>query len=466
MRISIGNTIALTDISLTTKQWFIDNLTFENPKYKEALDHGRSVRFIEKNISMFTSTPNGIVVPRGMLQTIEGGLLGKGYDIELSDTRVLLEPVDVKSAITLRPYQLPAKKGLLKHPNGVLVAPAGSGKTILGLEVFASLRQRMLWLTHTTRLAQQVKERILGTKDIPPALLNINEKEIGMIGNGKWKIGDKITIALVQTLVRRLDMLPELGREFGLVIVDEVHHLPATTFTKVIQYFYSYYLYGLTATLRRRDKLEGIVNVSIGNPNAIIPREEVKKDGGIITPTVRVKYLTGLIYEGNDYNVALRDFILPNESRSDLITEDIIREAKAGNHCVIISTRKEYCEILYQKISRYWAKCGISTGDYNDTHNTEQLNRLESNSINVLITTFDLLGEGFDVKKLNRCFLVLPMREGVRIEQAVGRIQRSCDGKDTAIVYDYVDTNVGILSNQFRYRCEVYNRLGMKLYDH
>lgn len=464
MRISIGNTISLTDISTETKRWFVENLTFENPKYKEAIDHGRSVRFIQKNISMYTDMPNGIVVPRGMLQIIENSFLGKGYNIELSDSRILLEPVNVKSNISLRPYQLPAKINLLKHPNGVLVAPAGSGKTILGLEIFASLRQRMLWLTHTTRLAQQVKERILGTKDIPPALLDINENEIGMMGNGKWKLGDKITIALVQTLSRRIDMLPEIGREFGLVVIDEVHHLPATTFTKVIQYFYSYYLYGLTATLRRRDKLEGIVNVSIGNPNAVIPREDVKKDGGIITPHIKVKYLSGLIYDGNDYNTALKDFILPNDTRSDLIAEDVIREAKAGNYCVVISTRKEYCEILYQKISKYWAKCGISTGDYNDAHNAEQLRRLESDEINTLITTFDLLGEGFDVKKLNRCFLVLPMREGVRIEQAVGRIQRSCTDKCDAIVYDYVDTNVGILSNQFRYRCEVYNKLGMKMH--
>jgi superfamily II DNA or RNA helicase len=462
LRISINNNIALTDIPPEMKSWFIQNLTFDNPKYLEALNHGRYTGNIEKYISMYTSLPTGIIIPRGWLQLVERSFINKGYDVDLHDSRILLEPVDVKSAISLRSYQAPAKFDLLRHPNGILVAPAGSGKTVMGLEVFASLRQRMLWVTHTKRLALQVRERILGTDKDPPLLIDVTKDDIGIIGSGKWKVGDKITIALVQTLVRRPHELSELGREFGLVICDECHHTPATTFLDVLRHFYAYYMYGLTATPYRRDKLENVMFAALGYPNATISRKDVKAASGIMTPKLIVRMVPSPIIEGNDYHQIMEDNVIPNEQRSNMIAEDVVREAKAGNFCIVINTRKAYCEILYEKISRYWAKTGIADGDYGDKHNKKQVERLENNDITVLITTFDLLGEGFDVKKLNRGFIALPFRERTRVEQAVGRIQRTCDGKTDAVIYDYVDNNIGILKNQFRARSFVYKLLGIR----
>ena len=462
MRISINNNIALTDIPPEMKSWFIQNLTFDNPKYLEALNHGRYTGNIEKYISMYTSLPTGIIIPRGWLQLVERSFINKGYDVDLHDSRILLEPVSVKSDISLRSYQVPAKFDLLRHPNGILVAPAGSGKTVMGLEVFASLRQRMLWVTHTKRLALQVQERILGTDKDPPLLLNVTKDDIGIIGSGKWKVGDKITIALVQTLVRRPHELSELGREFGLVICDEAHHSPAATFLTVLRHFYAYYMYGLTATPRRRDGLENIMFATLGYPNATISRKDVKAASGIVTPKLIVRMVQSPAVEGNDYHKIMEDNVIPNEQRSNMIAEDVVREAKAGNFCIVINTRKVYCEILYEKISRYWAKTGIADGDYSDKHNQKQVERLENNDITVLITTFDLLGEGFDVKKLNRGFIALPFRERNRVEQAVGRIQRTCEGKTDAVIYDYVDNNIGILKNQFRARSFVYKLLGIR----
>jgi len=463
LKIIIGNHITLLDIPSTTKEWFISNLTFQNPKYNEAVYRGRYTGNLDKFISFYTSLPNGIIIPRGWLQLVERNFIGKGYNVNLSDSRILLEPIDVKSRILLRPYQAKAKIDLLKHPNGLLVAPAGSGKTVLGLEIFAALKQRMLWLTHRERLVKQMIDRALGTDVESPMLSNISHDDIGIIGSGKWKIGNKITVGLVQTLVRRTHSLPELGREFGLVIIDEAHHVPATTFLKVLQHFYAYYIYGLTATPYRRDKLETVMFSAIGPPNATISREDVKRAAGIMTPYVIVRYVPSAIEEGNDYHRILEEIVIPNEYRSNLITKDVVREAKANNICIVISTRKIYCELLKDKISKYWQKTGIATGDYNDKHNAQQVADLESGKITVLITTFELLGEGFDVKKLNRGFIALPFRERTRVEQAVGRIQRTCSGKKDAILYDYVDVNIGILNNQFRTRSFIYGLLGMKI---
>jgi len=463
VRIEIGSRIGLIDIPSEMRSWFIQHLTFPNPKYDDALNRGRYLGNLEKFIYMFETLPNGIVIPRGWLQIVEGSLINKGYGIEIIDRRVLMDPTNVDSNITLRPYQGPAKQRLLENPNGLLVAPAGSGKTVLGLEVFATLRQKMLWLTHTKRLAAQVRDRILGDDENPPLLSNVEEDDIGLIGSGKFKIGNKITVALVQTLVRRLDMLPEIGREFGLVIVDECHHVPATTFIKVIQHFYAYYLYGLTATPYRRDKMENLMFATLGHPTAEIKRSDVRKARGIMTPSFIVRKPPSVVHEGNDYQEIIKDLVLPNELRSTMIAMDVIAEAKEGNYCIVICTRKVYCEALLKKISQGWKKTGIATGDYSGKQNAEQVKRLEDDEITVLITTFELLGEGFDVKKLNRGFIALPFRERARVEQAVGRIQRTCSGKEDAILYDYVDENIGVLNNQFLNRSRVYSMLGMKI---
>jgi len=462
-KIIIDSRVKLLNISEDVTDWLVKQLTFINPEYVEAMKRHRYIGDISQYIKLYSLNPNGITIPRGYLQTVEDILIGKGNSITIVDNRVLHRPLDIKSNIVLRPYQASAKLELLSHPNGILVAPAGSGKTIMGLDIFAAVKQKMLWLTHTNRLADQVIERIIGTKHDAPAIPNISEDDIGIIGGGKNKIGNKITIGMIQTLARNMELLISISQEFGLVILDECHHLPASTFLKVINYLVAYYMYALTATPYRRDKLESVMFATIGRPNSIIKREEVKKEKGIVTPLVIIRRIRGPIYEGNDYNYIVRELLIPNELRSDIIATDIINEAKQSNYCLAISIRKSYCEIIYNKVSKYWNKTGIATGDYNKKHNSLQIKRLEDGEITVLIVTFDLLGEGFDVQKLNRGFIILPFRERTRVEQAVGRIQRSCKGKDNALLYEYLDEGIGILKDQFRARKNVYYSLNMRI---
>jgi superfamily II DNA or RNA helicase len=431
--------------------------------YIEAMKRHRYIGDIPQYIKLYSLNPTGITVPRGYLQTVEDALIGKGNSITIVDNRILHRPLNIKSDIVLRPYQEAAKIDLFKHPNGMLVAPAGSGKTIMGLDIFATVKQKMLWLTHTNRLAEQVIERIVGTKHDGPAILDIVKNDIGIIGGGKKKIGDKITIGMVQTLTRNMDLLTSISQEFGLVILDECQHLPSSTFLKVVNRLPAYYLYSLTATPYRRDKLEGVMFATTGRPNAIIKREEVKKEKGIITPLVITRRIKSPIYDGNDFHYIVKELLTPNELRSDIIATDIINEAKQGNYCIAISTRKSYCEIIYNKVSKYWDKTGIATGDYSKKHNSLQVKRLENGEITVLVVTFQLLGEGFDVKKLNRGFIILPFKEKAMVEQAVGRIQRTCQGKNDGLLYEYLDEGIGILENQFRERKNIYYSLNMKV---
>jgi len=460
VKIVIDHQIRLIDVPKELIDWLAEQLTFVNPKYTEAVNNGRSTYGLKPYIYLFKTIPQGIVIPRGYLGLLEETLIGQGHNIEIVDNRIILPPINVDSLINLRPYQEKAKINLTKKSHGLLVAPAASGKTIMGLDLFSSLRQKMLWVTHTNRLANQVIDRI------DSVFNDISKKDVGFIGAGKWNIGDKITIGMVPTLVRRELELLALGKEFGLVIIDETHHVPASTFIKVLGYFSSYYMYGLTATPYRRDKLEGMMFAAVGPINATVDRKELRKRGNIITPKVIKRIVRSEKVEINDFHYVMSNIVMKNEARLYMIINDVIKEINNNNYCIVISTRKVYCENIYSILeSKLPGKSVIATGDYSRKHNDAQVKKIEDGEVNALITTFELLGEGFDVQRLNRGFIVLPFREKARVEQAVGRIQRTHKDKTDAILYDYVDCDIGILKNQFRHRAEVYSSLGMKIME-
>ena len=137
MKLVIDNQLRLLNAPEELRSWFATQLTFDNPLYLEAVKRNRYLRDIHPHIYMYKPLPDGIVLPRGYLQLVEGSMVGKGLDLSIKDNRVLLPPVSVKSNIILRSYQKEAKLALLSHPNGMLVAPAASGKTIMGLDIFS-----------------------------------------------------------------------------------------------------------------------------------------------------------------------------------------------------------------------------------------------------------------------------------------------------------------------------------------
>lgn len=250
------------------------------------------------------------------------------------------------------------------------------------------------------------------------------------------------------------------------VLSSNCHHCPASTFLEVVGHFNSHFMYGLTATPYRRDKLEKLMFHALGESITTIPIEKVSKFGGIMLPTVIYREIRSPIVSHNNIQKILTENIVKNTKRNRLIVGDVLREAVNGKYCIVISDRRAHCEALYSLISVGWEKTGIATGKYSKKYVTEQVEAFYQKKITVLVTTFSLLGEGFDVPFLDRAFICMPFRAEAKAVQLIGRIQRTYEGKTDAIVYDYVDINVGVLKNQFhnkkstcRYR--TYDKLGL-----
>ena len=251
------------------------------------------------------------------------------------------------------------------------------------------------------------------------------------------------------------------------VLSSNCHHVAAKTFTDVVSNLNPYYLFGLTATPYRRDGLERLMFQTIGVRKIVIPIEKVSEGGGITIPIVKYREIRSEKVEGNDIQYILDKYIVRNNKRTDIIVSDVVREAKDKHFCIVISDRRDHCEVLYKKISRMWEKTGIATGKYSKKYVKEQIDAFDTGKITVLVATFSLLGEGFDVPFLDRAFICMPFRAENKAEQLIGRIQRFYPGKKDAIVYDYVDSDIGVLSNQFQgrkdCRCRVYSRLGVNV---
>ena len=467
MRINIKNKLRLYQVPINLKDILVRRLKLTNPKYESAVEHGYWLGNILPYITNFTVLPDeSMLIPKGMYRPLLDLCRNLDIKTEVVDERTVYEKrtgID-SSKIILRPYQYTAVEDLIKTENGLLVSKAGSGKTVMGLSLVPIFGQPTLWLTHTNPLANQVVERI---KQFLPSL---TDDDIGYIGSGKgWDIGNVITVAMIQTLVRRPEDLLKLKDRFGLIILDEAHHAPATTFTTVLGNFSAYYMYGLTATPTRRDGLEDLMLQSIGEINSIVSMKQIMKHGGIMVPKVIKRNVVSKPILTDNFARIIKTLV-DDDIRNKLIADDVVSNARDGHTCILVTERKVHAEILYEMIKTRWPRVAIATGNYSKKVVEEQILKLENKEITVLIATSALLGEGFDFAPLDRCFLGLPFRNPSKIEQIIGRIQRTSEGKKDAILYDYVD-NHGLLQHQYYNkgskgcRYDVYRSLGAEVVE-
>lgn len=250
------------------------------------------------------------------------------------------------------------------------------------------------------------------------------------------------------------------------ILSSNCHHQPSTTFTDVIARLKPYYLFGLTATPKRRDGLETVLYQNIGPIRYTIPRTAVAS--GILTPVVHAKHIDTQVLPNETSYQNLLKLLVKDNVRNNIIANDVVDQAAQGNICIVVTERVPHAEALFKKIQKKWPKTGIMVGKHSDKLRDTTLEALHSGAVTVLVCTSHLLGEGFDYAPLNRLFITLPIRNQTRVEQLVGRVQRISEGKIDAIIFDYVD-NHGLTKHQYRNlgdkgcRYNVYRKLGCKV---
>jgi len=448
----LSNRLRLKNLPEDLREDLIQKLTLVNPKWIENERMGRWNRNTPKTLRFFRRAgQGGLIIPRGYIRQLIGRLNALDLTWDLTDKRHELPAMDFSFTGTLRPFQKTAVDAMLAKAFGTLCAPTGSGKTVMALSIVARRRQPAVIVVHTKELAFQWVNQI-------GAFLNIPEKQVGIIGAGKQRMGEKITVCLVQSLYKRAEAV---SKGCGFIVVDECHRTPSRTFTEALTAFDAKFMLGLSATPWRRDRLSKLIFWHLGDMHHEIEKSLLVETGDVLSAEVIVRNTDFKPFHDPtmEYSKMLTE-LTANDARNRLIAQDVATEAASRDGiCLVLTDRKHHGETLNALLKyKHKIKSTLLTGDLGAPQRKAVLVDLNSGAVKVLVATGQLVGEGFDSKNLTTLFLATPIRFSGRVLQYLGRVLRPAPNKVKARVFDYVDVHVPVLVKAAQERQRVYDK--------
>jgi superfamily II DNA or RNA helicase len=449
--IILNNEIHISRASLPASliAFLKEELNFANNEYQVKKNISKNAFGIKRYFKLLNETSDSISIPRGFIGRLLRFCREHQFDYFLTDNRKKVELVTFKGSIQLREYQLPAQGAASKKDFGVIVAPPGSGKTVLSLAIIKDKQQPALILVHRKQLADQWIERI-------ESFLGIPKKDIGRIGSGKNKVGKQITVAMIQSMEKALKSVDQsdLCNSFGTIIIDECHHVPAESYQRVISKLNSYYMYGLTATPFRKYNDGKLIFIHLGEIIHEIKSPEVQNQTG----TQIIIRDTDLFVPFNtktDQFETLFKILIHDSARNQLILNDVTSQLHNGKKVVIITERKEHITSLQQYLKQQYDTIALS-GEDSDLSKRTKWAAINKGDFQALITTGQYFGEGTDIQNIECLFLVYPFAFEGKLIQYIGRVQRS---ELSPVIYDYRDHRIPYLERLFQKRNLYYKKL-------
>ena len=452
LTINIKENLQLQNVPPELMETLVEKLEFLNPKWLENDRMGRWNRGTPRVLKYYDKVGRtGLWIPRGYIRHLINLCRRQGIQFRIDDQRRRLKPLNFIFSGRLRPFQKVAVDKMLAKDFGTLSSATGSGKTVMALYMIAKRKQPALIIVHTKELAAQWVARI-GT------FIGIESEDVGFIGGGKKRIGEKITVTLVQSLYKCAD---EVAENIGFLLVDECHRCPSRTFTEAVSCFDSQYMLGLSATPYRRDQLSKLIFWHLGDKHHEVDKSQLIESGDVLPARVvfRNTDFTTRYDPVIEYSKMLAE-IATDTKRNIQIASDVASEAAENpGICLVLSDRKAHCENL-QALLRYRFKLPseLLTGDLDTAERKKVLERIDQGNVHVLIATGQLIGEGFDCKDLTTLFLATPIKFSGRLLQYLGRVLRPAPGKKYARVFDYVDVKVDTLRKAASARQRVYRK--------
>jgi superfamily II DNA or RNA helicase len=333
------------------------------------------------------------------------------------------------------------------------------GKTVVGAHLIAERRRNTLVIVHRTLLLDQWRAQLGAFLDLKPA-------QIGQIGGGKRKLTGEVDVAMIQSLVRR-DQVNPIVADYGHVIVDECHHVPAVSFERVMREVRARFLTGLTATPKRRDGHHPILGFQIGPVRFSVDSRRlaagrpfghrvVVRDTGF-----RLKATTRALGIQEIYSKLVADHV-----RNDQILDDLIGALEEGRSPMLLTERRDHLEFFAEQlrgVARNVVVLKGGTGTKARRRTAEKLSQIPDSEERVLLATGRFIGEGFDDSRLDTLFLALPIAWKGTLVQYAGRLHRRHQGKTEVRVFDYVDRGVPVLARMFEKRWKGYQSMGYEL---
>lgn len=462
LKIIINNEIVISkyDISLTAKKFLMRLGSIHNKEFYEKQKIRQSTYNIPRILQLFREDDSFIYLPRGCYDELIKVFRLLFVNYKIIDNTNKGNHIDVTFNGELYDYQKIAKDEMLKVNNGILSASTAFGKTVLAISLIGELKVNTLILVNNINLLKQWEDKL-------DQFLNINyeykKNKFGVYYGQKKNLNYQVDIASIHSFEDD-EKRNEILSKYGMIIVDEVHHVAAKTFEQVIKSSTAKRIYGLTATPKRSDGNEKIIFKTIGDI-VYEHKEKNNKFDKILEPR-----LTSFILESKDKLLSYVDIcnkLIESKDRNNQIVEDIKNSFLNKKNILVLTDRVEHTKVLKEQIESFTDKVFVINGQMKTKEKNEiskQINSIDNDGY-IIIATGKYIGEGFDLPSLNTLFLTMPFKWEGMLSQYVGRLHRLSENKNEVKVYDYVDINVRMFSNMFNTRLKGYRKLRYSLID-
>lgn len=416
-------------------------------------------------------------IPRGGWPALKSLLESSGVSVEVRDERNSGRPIAVSFTGELRPEQAQAANALLGREIGVLQAATAFGKTVVAAYLIGQKKVNTLILVHTNALQEQWRKALEQFLDIQEARPEEPEgrgrkrmrTRIGQLGGGKQNCSGIVDIANLQSLFVRTETertVKTLIEEYGMIIVDECHHGAAQTYEKVLKAAPARCVYGLTATPKRKDRLEPIIFLQCG---PIVYRSAVEQSGEergffrYVMPRFTRMRLPETATIQDSYRA-----MIGHAARNEQILKDASEAIARGRTPILLTERTEHARILAAGMADRADHVLLMIGSEKAREKREKLEILQqipAEESLAVVATGSYVGEGFDLPRLDTLLLTMPISWEGRLEQYAGRLHRGWEGKTEVMIYDYVDIRVPMLERMYRRRLKGYGKIGYRIWS-
>jgi superfamily II DNA or RNA helicase len=436
----------------------LDIGAFQNPEFYQYQAMRMSTFGKPRVISCGSHDSKYIMLPRGCMDKLSDLFVSNNIAVEIKDERFPGKNIDVEFTGTLHAHQAPVAAEILRHENGILSATTAFGKTVLAAHCIAARGVNTLILVHRTQLIDQWRDSL-------KKFLSISEKLIGQIGDGKAKRTGIIDIATIQSLQRK-GVVKDLVAEYGHVVVDECHHIPAFTFEQVLKQVKARFILGLTATPVRKDGNHPIIMMQCG-PIRVRFGAKQHLASGIQQHVVIPRFTSFDAPNPNDLSIQeLFSLLASDQARNELLFNDILQALEQKRNPIVITDRTEHLDLLANMLTGFAKNIIVFRGGLGKKQRDlikAKMEAIPKDEERVVLATGRYIGEGFDDARLDTLFLASPISWSGTLEQYAGRLHRKCEGKTLVQIYDYVDAAVPRLNKMYDRRLVGYKKIGYKL---
>ena len=457
---------------------------FKNPEFYSKQALRLSTYAIPRIISCFDITNEYLAMPRGCEDATRSFLNDNAVTYTITDKTNHGNKISVSFQGEEREEQLEAINALLPYTNGILHATTAFGKTVTAAAIIARKKLNTLILVHSKALLKQWHDRLTEFLNIDyPKHEEKNKRgrrkvfsPIGCFDSSGNTLHGIIDIALIQSCLDE-DGVKPFVQDYGMVIVDECHHVSSITFEQVLMSIKVHTIYGLTATPIRKDGHQPIIFMQCG---------PIRFSTDVKSQMAKQFFDRFLIPRFTSYNSILEDrlsiatlykYISEDEIRNNLIVEDICKAINTGRTPIILTNRTAHVSVLAEKLKATIKNVISLTGIGTTKEKREAMQRLQTipdSEQLVIVATGKYVGEGFDYPRLDTLFLALPISWKGLLTQYAGRLHREYEGKKDVRIYDYIDIHEPICNSMYRKRLKGYAAIGYKtintaqptLFDH